>query len=108
MAVLRGPPTPFTSGFIARGAWVRFFLNGLDHPGDGWRAATGATRALLQPVVSMPQTVNEWRPEIDRVIREEFPCCPWWQTKKANLYGLWSLLFSNSRPMYALMGFSCR
>ena len=67
MAVLRDAET-FTNGFIAEGLGA--FFDGLivlAMDGEQHRR----TRALLQPVF-MPETVNKWRPEIDRVIREEF------------------------------------
>lgn len=97
MAVLRDADT-FTSGFIAEGLGA--FFDGLiilAMDGEQHRR----TRALLQPVF-MPQTVNEWRPEIDRVIREEF-LLPMVADKKANLmdFGLYFPI----RAMYALMGF---
>ncbi|TKA89687.1 cytochrome P450 [Halopseudomonas bauzanensis] len=97
MAVLRDADT-FTSGFIAEGLGA--FFDGLiilAMDGEQHRR----TRALLQPVF-MPETVNKWRPEIDRVIREEF-LLPMVADKKANLmdFGLYFPI----REMYALMGF---
>ena len=97
MAVLRDAET-FTSGFIAEGLGA--FFDGLiilAMDGEQHRR----TRALLQPVF-MPETVNKWRPEIDRVIREEF-LLPIQADKKANLmdFGLYFPI----REMYALMGF---
>ncbi|WP_185267647.1 cytochrome P450 [Halopseudomonas xiamenensis] len=97
IAVLRDAET-FTSGFIAEGMGA--FFDGLivlAMDGEQHRR----TRALLQPVF-MPQTVDKWRPEIERVIREEFllPMAP---DKKANLmdFGLYFPI----RVMYELMGF---
>ncbi len=97
MAILRDAET-FTSGFIAEGLGA--FFDGLiilAMDGEQHRR----TRALLQPVF-MPETVNKWRPEIDRVIREEF-LLPMVADKKANLmdFGLYFPI----REMYALMGF---
>ena len=67
MAVMRDATT-FTNGFIAEGLGA--FFDGLivlAMDGDAHRRA----RNLLQPVF-MPETVNRWRPEIDRVIRQDF------------------------------------
>jgi len=97
VAVLRDANT-FTSGFIAEGLGA--FFDGLivlAMDGEQHRR----TRALLQPVF-MPQTVNGWRPEIDRVLRDEF-LTPMVAEKKANLmdFGLYFPI----RVMYELMGF---
>lgn len=97
MAVMRDADT-FTNGFIAEGLGA--FFDGLiilAMDGEQHRR----TRALLQPVF-MPQTVNKWRPEIDRVIREDF-LEPMVQDKKANLMDF--ALYFPLRVMYALMGF---
>jgi cytochrome P450 len=67
MAVLRDA-TRFTSGFIAEGLGAFFdglILTGMD--GEQHRRA----RALLQPVF-MPETVNQWRPKMDRIVRDEY------------------------------------
>ncbi|KFX61964.1 cytochrome P450 [Paraburkholderia fungorum] len=97
MAVMRDATT-FTSGFIAEGLGA--FFDGLivlAMDGDAHRRARG----LLQPVF-MPETVNRWRPELDRVIRQDFlePLVP---NKQAELmdFGLYFPI----REMYALMGF---
>ncbi|MDW3682351.1 cytochrome P450 [Cupriavidus sp. CV2] len=97
MAVMRDAAT-FTNGFIAEGFGA--FFDGLiilAMDGDAHRRARG----LLQPVF-MPETVNRWRPEIDRLIRKDFlePLVP---QKKADLmdFGLYFPI----RAMYALMGF---
>ncbi len=97
LSVLRDADT-FTSGFIAEGLGA--FFDGLiilAMDGEQHRR----TRALLQPVF-MPETVKEWKPEIDRVIRDEF-LTPMVAEKKANLmdFGLYFPI----RVMYALMGF---
>ncbi len=97
MAVMRDSTT-YTSGFIAEGLGA--FFDGLiilAMDGDAHRKA----RALLQPVF-MPETVNRWRPEIDRVIREDF-LEPMVAQKQAELmhFGLYFPI----REMYALMGF---
>ena len=97
MAVMRDATT-FTSGFISEGLGA--FFDGLiilAMDGDAHRRV----RALLQPVF-MPESVNRWRPEIDRVIREDFlePLVP---KKQAELmdFGLYFPI----RELYALMGF---
>ncbi|QOT78297.1 cytochrome P450 [Cupriavidus basilensis] len=97
MAVMRDAAT-FTNGFIAEGFGA--FFDGLiilAMDGDAHRRARG----LLQPVF-MPETVNRWRPEIDRLIRKDFlePLVP---QRKADLmdFGLYFPI----RAMYALMGF---
>ena len=97
MAVMRDAAT-FTNGFIKEGLGA--FFDGfiiLAMDGDEHRRA----RQLLQPVF-MPDTVNRWRPEIDRVIREDFleKMVP---DKRADLMDF-GLLFP-IREMYALMGF---
>ena len=97
LSVLRDAET-YTSGFIAEGLGA--FFDGLiilAMDGEQHRR----TRALLQPVF-MPETVKEWKPEIDRVIRDEF-LAPIVAEKKANLmdFGLYFPI----RVMYALMGF---
>ncbi len=97
MAVMRDANT-FTNGFIAEG--LGSFFDGLiilAMDGEQHRR----TRALLQPVF-MPDTVNKWRPEIDRVIREDF-LAPMVKDKKANLMDF--ALYFPLRVMYALMGF---
>jgi cytochrome P450 len=97
MAVMKDSAT-FTSGFIAEGFGA--FFDGLivlAMDGDAHRRARG----LLQPVF-MPETVNRWRPEIDRVIRQDF-LEPMVVQKQADLmhFGLYFPI----REMYALMGF---
>lgn len=97
MAIMRDADT-FTSGFIAEGLGA--FFDGLiilAMDGEQHRR----TRALLQPVF-MPDTVNKWRPEIDRVVREDF-LQPLVQDKRANLMDF--ALYFPIRVMYALMGF---
>ena len=67
MAVLRDAAN-YTSGFIAEGLGAFFdglILTGMD--GEQHRRA----RALLQPIF-MPDTVNRWRPTMDRIVREEY------------------------------------
>ncbi len=97
MSVLRDATT-FTNGFIAEGLGA--FFDGLiilAMDGEQHRRV----RALLQPAF-MPDTVNKWRDQIDRVIRKDFlePLVP---QKKADLmeFGLYFPI----REMYALMGF---
>jgi cytochrome P450 len=95
--VLRDGST-YTSGFIAEGLGA--FFDGLiilAMDGDEHRKV----RALLQPAF-MPETVNKWRPQIDKVIREEY-IQPMLAAKKADLmkFGLELPI----RVMYALMGF---
>lgn len=97
LSVLRDADT-YTSGFIAEGLGA--FFDGLiilAMDGEQHRR----TRALLQPVF-MPETVKKWKPEIDRVIRDEF-LSPMVAEKKANFmdFGLYFPI----RVMYALMGF---
>ena len=67
MAVLRDAAN-YTSGFIAEGLGAFFdglILTGMD--GEQHRRA----RALLQPIF-MPDTVNKWRPAMDRIVRAEY------------------------------------
>ncbi|MDB5870044.1 MAG: cytochrome family protein [Polaromonas sp.] len=97
MAVMRDAAT-YTNGFISEGLGA--FFDGfiiLAMDGDAHRKA----RALLQPVF-MPESVNRWRPEIDRVMRKDFleALVP---DKKADLmdFGLHFPI----RVLYALMGF---
>ncbi|ABE36529.1 cytochrome P450 family protein [Paraburkholderia xenovorans LB400] len=97
LAVMRDATT-FTNGFIAEG--LGGFFDGLiilAMDGDAHRRARG----LLQPVF-MPETVNRWRPELDRVIREDF-LAPLVPNRHADLmdFGLYFPI----REMYALMGF---
>ena len=97
MAVLKDG-TNFTSGFIAEGLGA--FFDGLiilAMDGEQHRRV----RALLQPAF-MPETVNRWRPRIDRVIREDYllPLVP---LKKAELMDF-GLNFP-VRSIYAVMGF---
>lgn len=97
MAVLRDA-TRFTSGFIAEGLGAFFdglILTGMD--GEQHRRA----RALLQPVF-MPETVNQWRPKMDRIVRDEYlaPLAP---QGRADLmdFGLHFPI----RLIYAVIGF---
>lgn len=97
MAVLRDA-TNYTSGFIAEGLGAFFdglILTGMD--GEQHRRA----RALLQPIF-MPDTVNKWRPKMDRIVREEYlqPLVP---QGRADLmdFGLHFPI----RLIYALIGF---
>lgn len=97
MAMMRDSST-FLNGFIAEGLGA--FFGGfviLAMDGEEHRRA----RAVVQPVF-LPESVNRWKPEIDRVIREDFleKIVP---NKKANLmdFGLYFPI----RVMYALMGF---
>ena len=97
MAIMRDAET-FTSGFISEGLGAffgGFIILAMD--GEEHRKA----RALLHPAF-MPETVNRWRPEIDRVIRKDFleALVP---NKKADLmdFGLHFPI----RVLYALMGF---
>ena len=88
----------YTSGFIAEGLGA--FFDGLiilAMDGEQHRRV----RALLQPAF-MPETVNKWRPSIDRVIREDF-LLPLVGAKRAELmeFGLNFPI----REIYALMGF---
>lgn len=97
MAIMRDAET-FTNGFISEGLGA--FFDGfiiLAMDGEAHRKA----RALVHPAF-MPETVNRWRPEIDRVIRKDFleALVP---NKKAELmdFGLHFPI----RVLYALMGF---
>jgi cytochrome P450 len=97
MAVLRDA-TRFTSGFIAEGLGAVFDgLIILAMDGEQHRNV----RALLQPAF-MPETVNKWRPEIDRIMREQYlqPMVP---AKRADL-AEFGLAFP-IRVIYAVMGF---
>jgi cytochrome P450 len=97
MNVLRDA-TNYTNGFIAEGLGAMFDgLIILAMDGDQHRKV----RALLQPAF-MPDTVNKWRDQIDRVIRKDF-LEPLVARKKADLmeFGLHFPI----REMYALMGF---
>ena len=97
MNVLRDGTT-FTSGFIAEGLGALFDgLIVLAMDGEQHRKV----RALLQPAF-MPDTVNKWRDQIDRVIRKDF-LEPLAARKKADLmeFGLQFPI----REMYSLMGF---
>jgi cytochrome P450 len=88
----------YTSGFIAEGLGA--FFDGLiilAMDGEQHRRV----RALLQPAF-MPETVNKWRPAIDRVIREDF-LQPLVADKRAELMDF-GLNFP-IREIYALMGF---
>lgn len=97
MAVLKDA-TNFTNGFIAEGLGA--FFDGLvilAMDGEQHRRV----RALLQPAF-MPETVNRWRPRIDRVLREDFlqPMVP---DKRAELMDF-GLNFP-VRAIYAVLGF---
>ncbi len=97
MAVLKDS-TNFTNGFIAEGLGAVFdgliilAMDGLQHKN---------VRALLQPAF-MPETVNKWKPAIDRAMREEF-LNPLVADKKADL-AQFGLAFP-IRVIYAVMGF---
>lgn len=97
MAVMRDAAS-FTNGFISEGLgsfFGGFIILAMD--GDEHRRA----RALVQPVF-MPESVNRWTPEIDRVIRQDFlqALVP---NKQADLMNFG--LYFPIRVMYALMGF---
>ncbi len=97
MTVLRDAAN-FTSGFIAEGLGAFFdglILTGMD--GDQHRRA----RALLQPIF-MPDTVNKWRPKMDRIVRDEYlqPMVPKGQADLMD-FGLHFPI----RLIYALIGF---
>src|SRR5690554_7716439 len=97
LSVLRDGET-FTNGFIAEGLGA--FFDGLivlAMDGEQHRR----TRALLQPIF-MPQTVNAWKPEIYRVMRDVV-LAPLVAKKSANLMD--SGLYFPIRVMYARMGF---
>lgn len=97
MAVLKDS-TNFTNGFIAEGLGAVFdgliilAMDGLQHKN---------VRALLQPAF-MPETVNKWKPAIDKAMREEF-LNPLVADKKADL-AQFGLAFP-IRVIYAVMGF---
>ncbi len=98
-AVLQDVAT-FTSGFIAKGLGTFFGGDGLiiiAMDGDQHRKARG----LLQPVFT-PQSVNPWRAEIERSIREEF-IAPLVPNKRADLMDF--ALYFPIRVIYALIGF---
>lgn len=98
-AVLQDAAT-FTSGFIAKGLGTFFGGDGLiiiAMDGDQHRKARG----LLQPVFT-PQSVNPWRVEIERSIREEF-IAPLVPNKRADLMDF--ALYFPIRVIYALIGF---
>ncbi len=90
----------YTSGFIAKGLGTFFGGDGLiilAMDGETHRKARG----LLQPVFT-PQSVNPWRAEIERNIRDEFilPLVP---HKRADLMHIG--LYFPIRVIYALIGF---
>ena len=90
--------THYTSGFIAEGLGAFFdglILTGMD--GEQHRRA----RALLQPIF-MPETVNKWRPKMDRIVREEY-LAPMAAQRRGDLmdFGLHFPI----RLIYALIGF---
>jgi len=90
----------FTSGFIAKGLGTFFGGDGLiiiAMDGEQHRKARG----LLQPVFT-PQSVNPWRAEIERSIREEF-IAPLVPNKRADLMDF--ALYFPIRVIYALIGF---
>jgi cytochrome P450 len=97
MSVLKDS-THFTNGFIAEGLGAVFdgliilAMDGLQHKN---------VRALLQPAF-MPETVNKWKPAIDRAMRKEF-LEPIVSDKKADL-AQFGLNFP-IRVIYAVMGF---
>ncbi len=97
MAVLKDG-TNFTNGFIAEGLGAVFdgliilAMDGMQHRN---------VRALLQPAF-MPETVNKWKPAIDRAMREEF-LQPIVGHRKADL-AQFGLNFP-IRVIYAVMGF---
>ncbi|MEY4910185.1 MAG: hypothetical protein RL260_3903 [Pseudomonadota bacterium] len=97
MSVLRDASN-YTSGFIAEGLGAFFdglILTGMD--GEQHRRY----RALLQPIF-MPETVNRWRPKLDRIVREEYlvPMAP---QGSADLMDF--ALHFPIRMIYALIGF---
>jgi cytochrome P450 len=97
MNVLRDAST-YTNGFIAEGLGAVFDgLIILAMDGEQHRKV----RALLQPAF-MPETVNKWRPKIDRIMREEF-LQPMVSAKRADLmtFGLDFPI----RVIYGVMGF---
>lgn len=90
--------THYTNGFIAEGLGAVFdgliilAMDGVQHRN---------VRALLQPAF-MPETVNKWKPAIDRAMRDEF-LIPMVPDKRADLmqFGLNFPI----RVIYAVMGF---
>lgn len=93
LAVMRDATT-FANGFIAEG--LGGFFDGLIILAmDGVRVVA---RGVLQPVL-IPETVNRWRTELDRVIREDF-LVPKMQADLMD-FGLYFRI----REMYALMDF---
>jgi cytochrome P450 len=90
--------TNYTNGFIAEGLGAVFdgliilAMDGQQHRN---------VRAMLQPAF-MPETVNKWKPALDRIMREEF-IAPLVAAKKADLadFGLNFPI----RAIYAVMGF---
>ena len=97
MSVLKDA-TNFTNGFIAEGLGAVFDgLIILAMDGDQHRKV----RSLLQPAF-MPETVNKWRPKIDRIMREEF-LQPMVAAKRADLM-TFALDFP-IRVIYGVMGF---
>jgi cytochrome P450 len=90
--------TNYTNGFIAEGLGAVFDgLIILAMDGDMHRNV----RALLQPAF-MPETVNKWRPKIDRIMREEF-LQPMVAAKQADLMQF--ALDFPIRVIYGVMGF---
>jgi cytochrome P450 len=90
--------THFTNGFIAEGLGAVFDgLIILAMDGDQHRKV----RALLQPAF-MPETVNKWRPKIDRIMREDF-LKPMIAARQADLMSF-GLEFP-IRVIYGVMGF---
>jgi cytochrome P450 len=90
--------THFTNGFIAEGLGAVFDgLIILAMDGELHRNV----RALLQPAF-MPETVNKWRPKIDRIMREEF-LQPMVAARQADLMQF--ALDFPIRVIYGVMGF---
>ncbi len=90
--------TNYTSGFILEGmgkVWDGLMILGMDG------AAHRQVRNLLQPSF-MPENVNKWRPNIERVVREDF-LLPIVKNKQADLMEMG--LHFPVRVMYALVGF---
>jgi cytochrome P450 len=97
MSVLRDASN-FTNGFIAEGLGAVFDgLIILAMDGELHRNV----RALLQPAF-MPETVNKWRPKIDRIMREEF-LQPMVAARQADLMQF--ALDFPIRVIYGVMGF---
>jgi cytochrome P450 len=97
MSVLKDG-TNFTSGFIAEGLGA--FFDGLiilAMDGEQHRRV----RSLLQPAF-MPDTVNQWRPKIEKALREEM-LIPMVPNRRAELMDF-GLNFP-VRAIYAVMGF---